>query len=86
MTVKFAEHPQRSCRLAQSEDGLIDHHCSLPELHPGLCCPRTLRAAIDRREAWEAANPGWESAVPSDDPFAPLEAQLKGGPGAAGPP
>lgn len=70
--VKFAEHPQRSCRRHQTPDGLIDHFCALPELHPGPCCPRTLRDAIKRRQAWEKANPGWEKTARQDDPFADI--------------
>jgi hypothetical protein len=69
MAVKFAEFPQRTCRQITSDDGLIDHACLLPELHPGPCCPNT-RAAIARREAWEAAHPGWEKLAQADDPFA----------------
>lgn len=75
--VKFAEHPQRSCRLHQTPDGLIDHFCSLPELHPGPCCPRTLKAAIERRQQWEADNPGWAKLASHDDPFADFVVQLK---------
>lgn len=71
-TVTFAEYPQRTCRQVSSEDGLTDHACALPELHPGPCCPKT-RAAIRRREAWEAANPGWEKLAPHDDPFAEIK-------------
>jgi hypothetical protein len=70
--VKFAEHPQRSCREPQTPDGLIDHWCSLPELHPGPHCPKTLSDAIRRRRQWEAANPGWQSLQVHDDPFADI--------------
>jgi hypothetical protein len=68
--VKFAEHPQRSCRAHQTPDGLIDHFCSLPELHPGPHCPRTLPDAISRRQEWERGNPGWEQMHRDADPFA----------------
>ena len=68
--VRFAEHPERSCREPVTEDGLIDHWCSLAELHPGPHCPKTLQAAIDRRLAWEKANPGWERMARGADPFA----------------
>lgn len=68
--VKFAEHPQRTCRQHQTPDGLIDHFCSLADLHPGPCCPKTLPAAIVRRAAWEKANPGWEKMARNPDPFA----------------
>jgi hypothetical protein len=67
--VVFAEHPQRTCREPVTEDGLIDHWCSLAEFHPGPHCPRTLRPAILRRQRWEKANPGWEKLVPQNDPF-----------------
>lgn len=67
--VVFAEHPQRSCRRHQTPDGLIDHFCALPDLHPGPCCPKTLRSAIKRRQAWEKANPGWAKTARQDDPF-----------------
>jgi NUMOD4 motif len=70
--IKFAEFPQRQCREPQSPDGLVDHWCSLAELHPGPCCPRTLPAAIVRRAQWEAANPGWEQMARDSDPFAPF--------------
>jgi hypothetical protein len=70
--VKFAEHPQRSCRLHQTPDGFIDHFCALPEFHPGPHCPRTLRAAIRRRQEWERDNPGWEKTARAEDPFADI--------------
>lgn len=78
MPVKFAEHPQRSCREPVTPDGLIDHFCGLQYLHPGPHCPKTLRAAITRREEWEAGHPGWEKLIPADDPFAGAEQHLKG--------
>jgi hypothetical protein len=72
--VKFAVHPQRKCRHAVTEDGLIDHWCDLPapaeQAHPGPCCPSTLRPAITRRARWEKANPGWEKMQRDSDPFA----------------
>lgn len=68
--VKFAEHPQRTCRRHQTPDGLIDHFCSLADLHPGPCCPKTLPAAIRKRAQWEADHPGWEQMFRTEDPFA----------------
>lgn len=68
--VKFAEHPQRSCRRHETPDGLIDHFCGLPELHPGPHCPRTLPAAIKRRQEWERDHPGWGNMSTDPDPFA----------------
>lgn len=70
--VRFAEHPQRSCRAHQAPDGLIDHFCSLPELHPGPHCPRTLPEAIRRRAQWETDHPGWERMARDAEPFAPF--------------
>ena len=67
--VKYAEHPQRTCR-EQTPDGMIDHFCSLAELHPGPHCPRTLPAAIRRRAQWESDHPGWERLARDADPFA----------------
>lgn len=71
--ITYAEYPQRQCRQPVTEDGLIDHWCSLPELHAGPCCPSTLKAAIERRERWQEANPGWRNMDASDDPFAGIE-------------
>lgn len=67
---RWAEHPQRTCRLPQTPDGLIDHFCSLPEFHPGPDCPKTLPAAIRRRQEWERDHPGWEKMTRVSDPFA----------------
>lgn len=75
--VRYAGYPERKCRQPGTEDGLIDHWCDLPELHPGPCCPRTSPAAIARRQAWEAAHPGWERLRNHDDPFAGVERQLR---------
>lgn len=68
--VKFAEHPQRSCRESQTPDGLIDHFCALAELHPGPHCPRSLPEAIRRRAQWEKDHPGWQKMHRDADPFA----------------
>lgn len=76
--VVFAEYPQRICRRHQTPDGMIDHFCALPDLHPGPCCPRTLRAAIERRQAWEKANPGWATTARQDDPFEDITKKAKG--------
>ena len=67
--VQFAEYPQRSCRIVQSPDGLVDHPCALPEVHPGPCCPRT-EAGIKRRQTWEQAHPNWQAMARNPDPFA----------------
>jgi hypothetical protein len=74
--VRYAEYPERKCRLSVTEDGLIDHWCDLAELHPGPCCPKASHAAIARRQQWEAAHQGWEKLRVHDDPFAGVESQL----------
>jgi hypothetical protein len=74
--VKWAEYPQRKCRQVVTE-GLIDHFCDLPELHPGPDCPSTLRSAIRRRQEWERDHPGWEKLADPGDPFADLTERLK---------
>jgi hypothetical protein len=76
--IRFAEHPERSCRVPVSEDGMIDHFCALPEEHLGPHCPRSLQPAIERRQAWEHDNPGWERMGGSADPFAGIEQIAEG--------
>jgi hypothetical protein len=76
--VKFAEWPQRKCRQPITTDGLIDHWCDLPELHPGPCCPKSLASAIRRRQQWESVNSGWEKLARQDDPFADVTKDLEG--------
>jgi hypothetical protein len=74
--VEKAEYPQRQCREPVTEDGLIDHFCDGPELHPGPHAPSTSKAALERREAWEDANPGWEKLMAPSDPFAEIGATV----------
>lgn len=66
--VKFAEYPQRSCRLVETTDGFTDHACMLPEEHPGPHCPNT-REGIRRRQLWERGHPGWQAMARDPDPF-----------------
>jgi hypothetical protein len=75
--VKWTEYPQRQCREPVTDDGMIDHFCGLADLHPGPHAPKTLRAAIERRTAWEQAHPGWEKLAVHDDPFADLTKDMK---------
>jgi hypothetical protein len=77
--VTFAKWPQRKCRQPMTTDGLIDHWCGLPELHPGPCCPSTLASAIRRRQQWESVHPGWEKLQAQDDPFADVTQRLQEG-------
>lgn len=67
--VKFAEYPQRSCRIMETHDGLIDHPCLLPEHHPGPCTPNT-QEGIRRRQLWEKSHPNWQAMACDPDPFA----------------
>lgn len=67
-------HPERSCgRHETTQGGLIDHFCSVILGHPGPHAPKTIRAAVEARDAWEAANPGWEQLMQHDDPFAEIK-------------
>lgn len=68
--VKYADWPQRRCREPQTPDGLVDHWCGLPELHPGPHCPPTLPSAIKRRREWQRDHPGWEKTARDPDPYA----------------
>jgi hypothetical protein len=66
--VRKAEYPQRSCRqpVAGSHQ---DYSCELPELHPGPDASLSVPDSVTARDAWEAANPGWEKLSGFDDPF-----------------
>lgn len=75
--VAYAEYPVRRCRQPVTEDGLIDHFCELPDMHPGPCCPRNLPSAVRRRQEWEAANPGWQAMAGPEDPFEDITQRLK---------
>jgi len=66
--MKKAVYPQRSCRQPVT-DGLTDHSCEVVEWHPGPCASLSDRASVRRRDAWEAAHPGWETLSTFDDPF-----------------
>jgi hypothetical protein len=69
--MKKAEYPQRSCR--QPVQGKhADHSCELPEHHPGPDASFSVPESVRRRDAWEAANPGWEKTSVFDDPFSEL--------------
>ena len=69
MAIKWAEHPQRKCRQPFMVTEHVDLNCDLPELHPGPDASKSSKLSIERREAWEAANPGWEQMARDDDPF-----------------
>lgn len=54
MKATKAVFPERSCR-----DHVWGEHqayaCELPDLHAGPCVSLSVRASIQRREAWETA-------------------------------
>jgi hypothetical protein len=66
--MKKAEYPQRSCRMhvpGQHQDYL----CEIFEHHAGPCANASVPHSVTQRDAWEAANPGWEKLSAMDDPF-----------------
>lgn len=73
--MKVAEFPQRKCRehvpygIGDGEDAIpMVALCEIRETHLGPCASYSAPESVARREAWEAANPGWEDRV-DDDPF-----------------
>lgn len=78
--IHWAQYPERTCRTAFSLDGLIDHTCDLPDMHPGPDAAKSSWESITRRVKWQDENPGWAKLIPSDDPFAGVENQLKENP------
>lgn len=64
-TLRKAEFPQRTCR--EPVWGLQAYSCELPDIHPGPCASLSVRASLERRRAWEEANPGWEGDIGSSD-------------------
>lgn len=58
-----AEYPARMCKQAVWSVGDAAHLCELPDLHPGPCASFSVSATVERRDKWEAANPGWEQNV-----------------------
>lgn len=49
-----ASYPERSCRDHVHGD-YVSYTCELPELHKGPCVSWTVRASLQRRQAWENA-------------------------------
>lgn len=50
------EAPQRTCREAVFGDYQA-YSCELPDLHGGPCRSWSVQASVQRRQAWETANP-----------------------------
>jgi hypothetical protein len=66
--VETAEYPQRKCRTPVP--GLhMDYPCEVREHHPGPCASLSVPDSVAKRDAWEAAHPGWEKLSTFDDPF-----------------
>ena len=64
--MKRAEFPQRTCREPVAGD-YQNYWCELPDVHPGPCASYSVVASVERRESWEANNPGWEENIGSMD-------------------
>jgi hypothetical protein len=47
----------------------MDYPCELPEHHVGPDATFWVKRSVTARDAWEAANPGWEKLSKFDDPF-----------------
>jgi hypothetical protein len=69
--VKKAEYPQRSCRWPVQGDHQ-DYNCEIFEHHTGPHASFSVPRSVTVRDAWEAANPGWERLSVMDDPFREL--------------
>ena len=63
-----AAYPQRSCRTPVAGDHM-DYPCEIREWHPGPHASYSVPRSVTARDAWEAANPGWEKLSTMDDPF-----------------
>ena len=46
-----------------------DYLCELPEHHAGPDATPSVPRSVTARDAWEAANPGWEKMGLFADPF-----------------
>jgi hypothetical protein len=66
--MKIAEYPERKCRLPVAGP-VQDYPCEVREYHAGPCATLSVRTSTERRDTWEAANPGWERLSSFDDPF-----------------
>lgn len=69
--MKTAEYPERKCRIPVAGDHM-DYLCEIREHHVGPCASTSVPRSVAARDAWEAANPGWESLSQFDDPFKDL--------------
>jgi len=46
-----------------------DYLCEIFEHHTGPCANQSVPHSVQRRDTWEAENPGWETLSAFDDPF-----------------
>lgn len=61
-----AEFPQRTCREPVAGE-YQNYWCEIADLHPGPCASFSVKASVERRDAWEAAHPGWRTDIGSSD-------------------
>lgn len=61
-----AEFPQRTCREPVA-GAYQNYNCELPDIHPGPCASYSVLSSVERRDAWEAANPEWKKDIGSSD-------------------
>ena len=52
-----AEYPQKTCREPIFGDSGIGYACELVNMHTGPHATFSSRGSVQRRDAWEAANP-----------------------------
>lgn len=58
--MRKAEYPQRSCRLPVAGEH-SDFPCEVAgEWHAGPHASYSVPGSVQRRDEWEAQNPGWE--------------------------
>jgi len=69
--MKKAQYPQRTCREPVAGPNQ-DYPCEVREWHPGPHASLSVPDSVKKRNAWEAANPGWEKVTAFDDPFKDL--------------
>lgn len=65
--MKRAEYPATTCREPLSSSAGLTYLCELVVEHPGPCASFSIARTVTARNAWEMANPGWESGVGTRD-------------------
>lgn len=59
--MKKAQYPTPLCREAVWSEFGQAYHCELGGLHRGPHASLSVAESVRVRDAWEAANPGWEN-------------------------